>query len=155
MLLQSSLQNRIGVYYTMFAYSWHDLTVTQLTMYIHSGFALCAPSATLTSQCQIASASATCKIGWHLGPHSECTVHREAFDLHRVEVEEWHCQFLLDDALNQASQSAAPSLQAACTILPGAAAFCLRYGMFFLGCCTFCAETLSRKLTRASAVQKH
>ncbi|KAL3146558.1 hypothetical protein ABBQ32_000799 [Trebouxia sp. C0010 RCD-2024] len=46
---------------------------------------------------------------------------RAAFDLHRVEVEEWHCQFLLDDALSQTSQSAPASLQAACTILPGVA----------------------------------
>ena len=46
---------------------------------------------------------------------------REEFDLDRVEVEEWHCQFLLDDALHHTSQSAAASLQAACTILPGIA----------------------------------
>ncbi|DBB06880.1 hypothetical protein WJX82_003376 [Trebouxia sp. C0006] len=43
---------------------------------------------------------------------------REAFDLSRAEVQEWHCQFLLDDALTQSGSS---SLQAACTILPGAA----------------------------------
>ncbi|KAL0028141.1 hypothetical protein WJX77_009663 [Trebouxia sp. C0004] len=43
---------------------------------------------------------------------------REAFDLSRAEVEEWHCQFLLDDALTQSGSS---SLQAACTILPGVA----------------------------------
>ena len=48
-------------------------------------------------------------------------VYRDAFDLHRAEVEEWHCQFLLDDALSQTSQSGPASLQAACTILPGGA----------------------------------
>ena len=41
---------------------------------------------------------------------------REAFDLQRHQVEEWYCQFLLDDALTEAG---GPSLAAACCILPG------------------------------------
>ena len=80
---------------------------------------------------------------------SECPLHREAFDLQRVEVEEWHCQFLLDDALNQASQSASASLQAACTILPGAALPCLWHGMFLQEYCISCLEALSTYLIKS------
>ena len=131
-------------------HSWYDLTVTQLTTHIHSGFALmCIPDSNSDDTMIHCMCICTCKIVWHLRAHGEGTACRESFDLHRVEVEEWHCQFLLDDALNQASQSAPASLQAACTILPGAALSCLGYGTFFLGYCMFCPEASCGYLTKS------